>query len=366
MIFTPEDALLLYEALPCPSRSSDAQSHPSSTSSGTIAGVRVEESTGTSDPRLAEEFKAKREAEIYRGQLYGGRISRTFAEAVVSYLEARDGAPPASSARCSITSTRRRCTRSTSTRSRRARRRCIPAPRQRPATASFYTPAVAVLKHAAARGWCDALIVKRPKPAEGVVRWLTPAEADRLIDACSPHLRPLVIFLLYTGARAGEALWLDWRDVDLDRAHVSFEKTKTKYPRGVPLHPRVVAALANLKSIAKARCFSRPTTGSRTNRFKGDDDTSAGTRIGTAFKSACRRAGPRTSGFTIAATHGRPGTIQTQSGSDGADAPGRVAHGEHGSPLRCTRMSREFASGSIERLPGGNLGEATTTEGKSA
>ena len=47
-----------------------------------------------------------------------------------------------------------------------------------------------------------------------------------LIASCSPHLKPLVMFMLYTGARAGEALWLDPRNVDLNRAHVSFEKTK--------------------------------------------------------------------------------------------------------------------------------------------
>ena len=54
-----------------------------------------------------------------------------------------------------------------------------------------------------------------------------------------------MIFLLYTGGRAGEALWLDWRDVSA-RAHVTFPKTKNGEARGVPLHPRVVAALANL------------------------------------------------------------------------------------------------------------------------
>jgi len=31
-----------------------------------------------------------------------------------------------------------------------------------------------------------------------------------------------VIFLLYTGARIGEALWLDWRYIDLTRGHVTF------------------------------------------------------------------------------------------------------------------------------------------------
>jgi integrase len=42
----------------------------------------------------------------------------------------------------------------------------------------------------------------------------------------SPHMRPLVMFMLYTGARVGETLWLEWRCIDLNRAHVQFEKTK--------------------------------------------------------------------------------------------------------------------------------------------
>ena len=63
-----------------------------------------------------------------------------------------------------------------------------------------------MLHHAAKRGWCSLPVIERPKAPEGRVRWLTPAEADRLIEACAKHLRPLVIFLLYTGARVGEAL----------------------------------------------------------------------------------------------------------------------------------------------------------------
>ena len=78
------------------------------------------------------------------------------------------------------------------------------------------------------------------------VRWITLAEAERLIGTCAEHLRPLVTFLLYVGARCGEALWLDWSHVDLNRGHVIFGKTKNSEARGVPLHPRVCAALANL------------------------------------------------------------------------------------------------------------------------
>lgn len=67
-----------------------------------------------------------------------------------------------------------------------------------------------------------------------------------LIAGCAPHLAPLVTFMLFTGCRVGEALALDWRDVDLSRAHASFLDTKNGDRRGTPLHPRAVAALAGL------------------------------------------------------------------------------------------------------------------------
>jgi integrase len=53
-------------------------------------------------------------------------------------------------------------------------------------------------------------------------------------------------FLLYTGARVSEALYLDWRQVDLARREVQFLNTKNGESRGVPLHPRLVEALSAL------------------------------------------------------------------------------------------------------------------------
>ena len=113
------------------------------------------------------------------------------------------------------------------------------------------------------------------------MRWLKLEEADALIQAASPHLRPLIMFLLYTGARIGEALWLEWRNVDLARAHVSFIKTKNTEARGVPLHPSVVAALSVLE-LREGEVFRRP-DGQPYERPRRSDDTSAGTRITRAF-----------------------------------------------------------------------------------
>jgi len=147
-----------------------------------------------------------------------------------------------------------------------------------------FTPLSAVLRSAGI-----TLSLRRPKQLKGIIRWLTDDEAIRLIEACSDHLRPLVIFMLFTGARAGEALWLDWHNVDLARAHVVFPKTKNGNPRGVPLHPAVIAALANLHHRSGA-VFRRP-DGKPYEPPRGDGDTSAGSRIGTAFSGALKRAG---------------------------------------------------------------------------
>jgi integrase len=131
--------------------------------------------------------------------------------------------------------------------------------------------------------------VHRLEPPEGVVRSITREEAARLIESCAPHLRPLIMFLLFTGARAREALWLQWRDVDLSRSHVSFQKTKNGKPRGVPLHSSLVAELANL-SHRDGYVFLKP-DGQRYSLPHGDADRSAGSRIKTGFQVAVRRAG---------------------------------------------------------------------------
>jgi len=145
---------------------------------------------------------------------------------------------------------------------------CAPATLNR----HIYTPISAVLNYAASQQppWCAKPSIKRPKFAEGRVRWITHEEADRLIAAAKPHLKPLVIFLLGTGARISEALYLDWKEVDLVRGHVvlygpangddNSVNTKNGEPRGVPLHPRVIEALTALPHRTGA-VFRKPTKG---------------------------------------------------------------------------------------------------------
>ncbi len=261
---------------------------------GTVRGQSLEESTGTADRRAAEEIRIKREGELLAQSIHGRRATATFAEAALSYLKA-GGAhrflepvvkhfskiPLAKIDQDAIDE---------------GALKVYPNVANATRDRQFYTPVSAVLKHAARRKWCDWIEIQRPDVDDSHVRWIAPAQAEQLIAACSPHLRPLVIFLLYTGARAGEAVWLPWSALDLANAHVSFIDTKNGESRGVPLHARVVATLANLAHrdgnvfrkpngmpYAPLREFTRK--GTRTW------DLSASDRIRKAFGGACTRAG---------------------------------------------------------------------------
>jgi integrase len=194
------------------------------------------------------------------------------------------------------------------------------------------------------------------------VRWLKPDEAAQLITACSHHLKSLVIFLFLTGARIGEALGLDWRQVDLNRGHVEFLKTKNGKARGVPLHPMALAALANLPHREGA-VFRRP-DGLPYKLPKGGNDTSAGGRIKKAFGGACRRAG--IANFT---PHGCRHTWATWHYIENRDLTALQNLGGWQSitmVMRYTHTNVDELRDTIDRLPGGKLGDSLFSKTRSA
>lgn len=249
---------------------------------GSVRGVAVDESTKTPDREQAEALRAKREWEIVNRQIGGNRAVATFLEAAVSYLENGGEAryvkalidhfkttPLSQIGQAEVDACARRL-----------------FPRLAPATINrkVFTPVSAIMMHAAKRKLCDKPAFERPKQPRGRVRWITFEEADKLIACCAPHLAPLVTFMLFTGCRIGEALALDWRDVDLSRSHAAFLDTKNGDRRGTPLHPRALAALANMPhrtGIVFRRPDKRP--------YAPKDD--GGGQIKRAFNGACRRAG---------------------------------------------------------------------------
>lgn len=250
---------------------------------GTVRGVSVDESTGLADEAAAEAFRAKREWEIISGQITGRRATATFLEAAVSYMET------GRESRFIDPLLGHFGTRSLDTIDlaaiEDAARKLYPGRSAATHNRQVFTPVSAIIRHAAARGRAELRLIKRPRQPKGRVRWLRPDDAERLIAACADHLRPLVVFLFYTGARMGEALSLEWQDVDLGRAHANLLDTKNGEDRGIPLAPRVVAELANMRGDRTGRVFRTDLGRPYAERDGG------GGHIKTAFRGACRRAG---------------------------------------------------------------------------
>lgn len=93
------------------------------------------------------------------------------------------------------------------------------------------------------------LFISRPPESKARERFLSLDEINHLLDACrysrSPHIFPVVVFALATGARRGEILNLKWEDLHQEQA--TFRDTKNGDSRTITLTPFLLAILTREK-----------------------------------------------------------------------------------------------------------------------
>lgn len=138
-------------------------------------------------------------------------------------------------------------------------------------------------------GWVDTSPVTKAvkkvlRESRPRTRYLTQAEFDRLYEAASEPLRPILVLAVETGLRKTELLGLTIADIDLQRRELHLETTKAGRPRQVPLSRK---ALTVIRDLLERR--ARPRSAFLLHGAGGD-------RVGDprkAFDSACRRAGIR-------------------------------------------------------------------------
>lgn len=215
---------------------------------GTVRGIRVYETTGTTEAARAEEYRVRREAQLWDRNVIGESGSHTFGEAVLIYLQIKSPGPSFRQTLLRLVDHFERWPVNAITQDAVDRYITTNHSASAPGTIvrAVITPLTTVMRIAAKRGWCERPDFDRPKIPTPKPRWLTHDEADALIEASAPHLRPLVIFLLNTGARHSEALRLEWAAVDLKRRSVVFVRTENGENRGVSLNDDAFVALANL------------------------------------------------------------------------------------------------------------------------
>jgi len=89
--------------------------------------------------------------------------------------------------------------------------------------------------------------VKFYKEELNKTRVLSDEEEHRLLEACSDHLKPILVTALNTGMRYGEILSLYWKDVYLDEGYINVAQSKSGRSRQIPINSRLEEALKRLK-----------------------------------------------------------------------------------------------------------------------
>ena len=257
--------------------------------------LRVRFRPQSTDRKLAEEEAIAYQAQVLREAWHGKKQgSRSFAEAVGSYINSKPRSP-SEQARLKRIMLALGDVTLAEVDQQAVNRVCAKAlrPGAKPATRTreVIGPIRTVLNHAHRQKekdgsrWCDAPTFEIPEGSPGRTLFLTPAEARALVEAAAPHLKPLLLFLIGTGARLGEALELEWTEVDLDGATARLLKTKNGKQRVVELPPVVAAALRSLLRQKKGYVFLTQ----RGVPYE-DRERQAGGQIRSAFEGAVRRA----------------------------------------------------------------------------
>jgi integrase len=133
--------------------------------------------------------------------------------------------------------------------------------------------------------------LKEPSARKG---FLELDKFNELIGLLPTHLRPLVTFLYYDGVRIGEALQVEWSQVNLDARTIRLEEEQTKgdEARTLPL-PSVLVNMLNEVTPKSGRVFDG------TNLRKEWVTACAAAELGTLTEVEGRPYDPLYSGLTL-------------------------------------------------------------------
>jgi len=120
--------------------------------------------------------------------------------------------------------------------------------------------------------------VKKLKEPPGRIRYVKPAEWQRLLSACTPDTRNLIIFARHTGLRRGEIFNLRWDDIDWDTKRITVRARKNNTTMIIPVKEIVLKMLKSMYASATSEYV-----------FPGNDGKQRKTHR-AGFKAACKRA----------------------------------------------------------------------------
>lgn len=212
----------------------------------TVNGIRVRESTGTTDKKLAVEYEAKRKEECYRGRVLKRRPKVLWQEAVVEWANCKNRKSKSYRSILRWLDSRLRgryideITRETLVRLKDER-----MINSSPATVNRHLEVViSVLNKCYQWEWLDRVPkIEKMREPKSRVRDLTESQFNDLMKELPHHIGLVVLFAVNTGLRKGNILNLKWNDIDWGNLTVRVEETKNGDSLGVPLNEGAIEAL---------------------------------------------------------------------------------------------------------------------------
>jgi len=122
--------------------------------------------------------------------------------------------------------------------------------------------------------------IRKYQEPDGRLRYLSgEAEAERLLQACEPPLKPIVLTALHTGMRKGQLLGLTWNEVDLTHGFTRLKQTKNGKARALPFNETLWSLFTGLRTRQDVAWVFHDAEGRRYNDVRH------------AFDRACEAAG---------------------------------------------------------------------------
>jgi len=271
-------------------------------------GPVVQGSTGTSNKEQAQEFYDRLKVELWNQAKLGHKPRYTWNDAVVRYVSEREGIPSLETSKThlrwldqhlsgvqladidrnridAIAHIKRMEPRVVQTRK-------GPKKLGRNVSAGTVNRVIGVLKavlNAAVEWeWIDRVPrTKKTKIVSRRIRWLTLAEAERLLGELPTHLADMAQFSLETGLRRSNVTGLQWSQVDLVRrvAWIHPDQAKARKAITVPLSDTAIAVLRRQRGKKR-----KPECVESVFVYHGKQVYQT---VNTAWREACKRAGIR-------------------------------------------------------------------------
>jgi integrase len=134
-------------------------------------------------------------------------------------------------------------------------------------------------------------LLKEPRARQG---FLEPGKFRELLRELPTHLHSLMLLLFTTGVRIGEALQIEWRQVDLDRGLILLEEGQTKNDE-----PRKLPLTSELRMLLRQEPLKNGFVFTGTNLRKSWQQACAAVGLGTLTEVEGKPYDPVYKGLTI-------------------------------------------------------------------